>query len=334
MSSGVIFEIMKATSLFFHMVQQNSFLALAQRQKPLRKEKFLTEMEHIIPWEEFCLRVSPHYMEKETGRKRMELLMMLKIYFLQQWYNLSDPAAEEEVYDRGTFQKFLGIDLLSQTVPDETTILNFRHLLEEHRLQEQFFEIVRALMEEKGFLMKEGTIVDATIIAAPSSTKNRDKKRDPEMSQTMKGNTWYFGMKGHVGVDAGSGIVHSVKTSTARVHDKVMGSLLFHGKEKAKFGDKGYYDEKEKRKAREEGLFWGILDRGKRGHRLSLSQKKRNRKFSSIRSKVEHPFQILKCQWKYTKVRYRGLFKNTMQLFSLFALANLFLVRKRFLQPA
>lgn len=315
------------------MIQQNSFLALAQ-QKRLRCERFLEEMEAVVPWEGFCDEVQPFYTAKETGRKRIELIMMLKIYFLQQWYNLSDPAAEEAIYDRNSFQKFLEIDLLSQKIPDESTILHFRHLLEQHKLQGRFFEVVNQLLEQKGLLMKEGTIVDATIIAAPSSTKNHDRKRDPEMSQTMKGNTWYFGMKSHIGVDAQSGIVHRMKTSTARVHDKIMGALLFHGEEKVKFGDKGYYDEQEKREARREGIFWGILDRGKRGHCLSSSQKKRNRKFSSIRSKVEHPFQIIKCQWKYTKVRYRGLFKNTMQLFSLFALVNLFLVRKRLFQLA
>lgn len=309
---------------------QNSFLSLAQSKK-LRCEKFLDEMSAVIPWGKFAGKILPHYESKETGRKKKEVLLMLRIYFLQQWYNLSDPAAEEAIYDRNSFQKFLGIDLLSETVPDETTILNFRHLLEAHGLQEKFFEVVNEMLEKKGLMMKEGTIVDATIITAPSSTKNKLKKRDPEMSSTKKGNDWFFGMKANVGVDDQSGLVHTLKTSTAKVNDNAVVEELWHGKEKRKFGDKGYYDQNAKRAARAEGIFWGVLDRGKRGHPLSSSQKKRNKKLSSVRSKVEHPFQVLNCQWKYEKVRYRGLYKNTMQLFSLFMLINLFKVRRRLL---
>lgn len=309
---------------------QNSFLALAQH-KQLRCERFLNEMESVIPWGKMVGKILPHYEEAKTGRKRKEAILMLKIYFLQQWYNLSDPAAEEAIYDRNSFQKFLDIDLLSECVPDETTILNFRHLLETHELPEKFFKIVNKILEEQGFLLKAGTIVDATIITAPSSTKNAKKERDPEMSSTKKGNTWYFGMKAHVGVDDESGLVHTLKTTTAKVHDHEVMEKLWHGKERRKFGDKGYYDQKAKQTARREGIFWGVLDRGTRGHGLSGSQKKRNKKLSGVRSKVEHPFQVLNCQWKYEKVRYRGLLKNTMQLFSLFALINLFRVRKKLL---
>ena len=313
-------------------MRQNSFLSLAQ-QKKLRCEKFLEEMEKIIPWERFCDEVQPFYGEKETGRKRMELIIMLKIYFLQQWYSLSDPAAEEGIYDRNSFQKFLEIDLLSHPVPDETTILNFRHLLEEHKLQERFFAVVNELLEQKGLLMKAGTIVDATIIAAPSSTKNREQRRDPEMSQTKKGNQWYFGMKAHIGTDAGSGIVHHLHTTAAKTNDRVPFRRLLHGEEKAIFGDKGYAKQEDKRMARAEGILWAVSDRGASHHPLSSSQRKRNRKFSSVRAKVEHPFRVLKCQWGFVKVRYRGLFKNTMQLFTLFSLANLFRVRKTLLVP-
>ncbi len=309
---------------------QNSFLALAQH-KELRCERFLNEMERVIPWGKMVGKILPHYEEAKTGRKRKEAILMLKIYFLQQWYNLSDPAAEEAMYDRNSFQKFLDIDLLSEYVPDETTILNFRHVLEKHQLPEKFFKIVNEILEEKGFLLKEGTIVDATILAAPSSTKNAKKARDPEMSSTKKGNAWYFGMKAHVGVDDKSGLVHTLKTTTAKVHDHAIMEELWHGRERRKFGDKGYYDKNAKQIARQEGIFWGVLDRGTRGHGLSGSQKKRNKKLSGVRSKVEHPFQVLNCQWKYEKVRYRGLFKNTMQLFSLFALINLFRVRKKLL---
>ena len=314
------------------MIRQNSFLALAQRQKQLRKERFLEEMEQIIPWDDFCKTIEPHYEEKQTGRKKMEMIMMLKIYFLQQWFNLSDPAAEEEVYDRGSFQKFLGIDLLSQKVPDETTILNFRHLLEAHKLQERFFAIVNEKLEAKGFLMREGTIVDATIITAPSSTKNKERKRDPEMSSAKKGNQWYFGMKGHIGVDAKSGLVHSLETTAAKTSDRIPFRKLLHGKEKAVLGDKAYGKKDDKREFRQNGIHWGIKDRASYKHPLSTAQRKRNRRYGPVRAKVEHPFQVVKCQWGHAKVRYKGLFKNTMQLFSLFALANLFRVRKMLLQ--
>lgn len=316
------------------MVKQNSFLALAQNQKRLRCEKFLEEMDRVIPWEKFFNEIAPYYVEAETGRKKMELSMMLKIYFLQQWYDLSDREMEEMIYDRNSFQKFLGIDLLSQKAPDETTILNFRHLLEEHKLQKRFLRIVNAVLEKRGLLMKEGSIVDATIIAAPSSTKNDEQKRDPEMSSTKKGNQWYFGMKAHIGVDAQSGIVHSIETTPAKTNDRVPFRKLLHGKERALFGDKAYGKQDDKREARANGILWAISDRGVPNHPLSSSQRKRNRKYSSVRAKVEHPFQIIKCQWGHMKVRYKGLFKNTMQLFALFSLVNLFRVRKTLLAMA
>lgn len=316
------------------MMHQNSFLAIAQNQKRLRCEKFLEEMERVMPWEKFFNEIAPYYVERETGRKKMELSMMLKVYFLQQWYSLSDREAEEMIYDRNSFQKFLGIDLLSQKAPDETTILNFRHLLEEHRLQERFLRIVNAVLEKRGLLMREGSIVDATIIAAPSSTKNNEQKRDPEMSSTKKGNQWHFGMKAHIGMDAKSGIVHSIETTPAKTNDRVPFKKLLHGKEKALFGDKGYFKIADKREARASGILWAISDRATPKRKLSSSQKKRNRKHSSVRAKVEHPFQVIKCQWGHVKVRYKGLYKNTMQLFALFSLANLFRVRKTLLSAA
>jgi IS5 family transposase len=308
-------------------MNQSSFLSLAHYKK-LRCERFLDEMNAIIPWESFLDEMAPHIERKQTGRKRTDLLLLLKIHFLQQWYNLSDPGVEEAIYDRNSFQKFLGIDLLAQTVPDETTILNFRHFMEEHDLQAAFFDIVKQLLEGKHLLMKEGTIVDATIVEAPSSTKNEEKRRDPDMTSTKKGNVWHFGMKAHVGVDAKSGLVHTVASSTAKVHDKAKMNELFHGEERAKFGDKGYVGDQEKREARSIGVFWGILDRGRKNHPLSGSQKKRNKKLSSVRAKVEHPFQVIKCQWGYVKVRYRGLKKNTLHLQTLFMLVNLFKVRR------
>lgn len=313
------------------MIRQQSFLALAQNHKQLRCEKFLEEMDRVVPWESFCKEIAPYYVEKATGRKRMEMEMMLKIYFLQQWYSLSDREAEEMVSDRNSFQKFLRIDLLSQKAPDETTVLHFRHLLEKQKLQERFMAVVNELLVQKGLLMKEGSIVDATIISAPSSTKNKEQKRDPEMSSTKKGNEWYFGMKAHIGVDAKSGLVHSIETTPAKTSDRIPFRKLLHGAEKAIFGDKGYFKTEDKRRARASGILWAVLDRASSNHPLSHSQRKRNRKFSRVRAKVEHPFQVLKCQWRYVKVRYKGLFKNTMQLFTLFSLVNLFRVRKMLL---
>lgn len=312
------------------MSVQASFLSLAQHKK-LRSERFLDEMNAVLPWRELLVSIKPFYPDGALGRKPKEMTMMLKIYFLQQWYSLSDPLMEEEIYDKISFQKFLGIDLLSDTVPDETTILNFRHLLEEHKLQERFLEIVNVLLTEKGYFMRKGTIVDATLIAAPPSTKNKEKKRDPEMSQTKKGNQWYFGMKGHIGVDADSGLVHSVEATTAKVADITMLSALLTGEEKAVFGDKGYAKQADKEAARKNGIFYGISDKAKQNHPLSSSQRKKNRKHSSIRSKVEHPFHVIKNLWHFRKVRYRGLTKNGLQLHTLFALCNLYLVRKRLL---
>ncbi len=306
-----------------------SFLSLALNKKKLKCERFLDEMDQVIPWYRLINKVEQHYKEKKTGRNRKETKLMLKIYFLQQWYNLSDPAAEEAIYDRNSFQKFLDIDLLSDSIPDETTILNFRHLLEENNIQEKFFKIMNGVLEKNGLIIKEGTILDATIITAPSSTKNKDGKRDEEMSSTKKGNDWYFGMKAHIGVDHKSGIVHSVKTTTAKIHDKEMQNDLLHGEEKAIFGDKGYYKEEDKREMRKKEIFCGILDKAKRNRPLSIKQEKRNGRLSLIRAKVEHPFQVIKCQWNYTKVRYKGLLKNTMQLNVLFGLANLYMNRKK-----
>jgi IS5 family transposase len=311
-------------------MHQSSFLALSHSKK-LRCERFLDEMNTVIPWNRFLQEINLHYNEKQVGRKKKDAQLMLKIYFIQQWYALSDPGAEEAIYDRNSFQKFLHIDLLADVVPDETTILNFRHFLEDYQLQKKFFTIVKDSMEEKGYILKKGTTVDATIIAAPSSTKNKHKKRDPDMSSTKKNGQWHFGMKAHIGADTDTGVVHSLETSTASVHDKNKFDTLMHGEEKAKFGDKGYYDENSKKTARRNGIYWGILDKGKRNQPLSSSQKRTNRKLSSIRSKVEFPFNIIKCQWHYTKVRYRGLVKNTLNLFALFSLTNLYMMRKKLL---
>lgn len=308
------------------MNTQASFYSLAHT-KQLRSERFLNEMTKVVPWNELCDLIQPCYKENEMGRKKTDLLLLLKIHFLQQWFNLSDPAVEEAVYDRISFQKFLKIDLMDG-VPDETTILNFRHLLEEHQLPEQIFKSVNKLLTEKGLLLTEGTIVDATIIDAPSSTKNKDRKRDPEMSSTKKNNNYYFGMKAHIGTGIKYGLVHSLEATTAKESDIGQMEKLFHGEEKSKFGDKAYGRHADKKKARENGIFYGISDKNQTNHKLSSKQKKRNNQKSSVRSKVEHPFHTLKCKWGHRKTRYRGIFKNKMQLFTIFALSNLFRIRK------
>ena len=316
-------------------MEQISLFALDRKLsgKVLRASKFLDSMDRVIPWESLSEAIEPYYQGKSgTGRRAMPMERMLRIYFLQQWYGLSDPEAEDAIYDRRSFQQFLKLDPAVDRVPDETTILNFRHLLEEHRLQEDFFARINAHLEKAGLRLQRGTIVDATLIAAPSSTKNREKKRDPEMSSTKKNNQWHFGMKASIGVDAQKGLVHSVKTDTAKTHDSCLMEDCLHGKEEAIFGDKGYADQTRKQQCRAGGLYYGILDKATRKAPLSKGQKKRNRQLSSVRSKVEHPFQVLKCQWEYRKVRYRGLAKNTAQLFALFGLYNLFKVRHQLLQ--
>lgn len=312
-------------------MMQSSFLSIAHKKK-LKCEKFLDEMNKIVPWDRLIGLMNKLYTKKgKIGRDKIDLKVMIKIYCLQQWYALSDPGAEEAIYDRVSFQKFLGIDLIADRVPDETTILNFRRFLETNRIQEKIFTEINEVLSENGFLMRTGTIVDATIISAPTSTKNKQEKRDPDMSSTHKHGQWFFGMKAHIGVDIKDGVVHSLETTTAKVHDKKMEHYLYHGDELAIFGDSGYYDESGKKQARQTGLHWYIADRGKRNHPLSSSQKKRNKKISSVRSKVEHPFQVLKCLWNYRKVRYKGLAKNTAQLFALFGLFNLFRMRKKLL---
>jgi len=298
---------------------------------PIRSEIFLTEMKAIVPWKRLLKTIKPHYYNNKTGRKPMDLLLMIRIYCLQQWFNLSDPAMEEAIYDRLSFQKFLELDLMRDKVPDESTILQFRHLLEKHELTSKIFRTINRYLTEKGLLMREGTIVDATLVAAPSSTKNQEKKRDPEMSSTKKNSNYTFGMKTHVGVDAESGLIHTCISTTAKVSDRTEFSNLLHGKETAVFGDKGYVSDRDKHFARDAEIYWGILDKSKPKKKLSSKQKKRNQKLSSIRAKVEHGFLIVKHLWGHRKVRYRGLYKNSAHMEMLYGLANLYRVRKTLL---
>jgi IS5 family transposase len=259
---------------------------------------------------------------------------MLRIYCLQQWYGLSDPGVEEALYDMESMRRFVGLELGEDAIPDETTILNFRHLLEEHNLTGAVFESVKAYLGEQGLLLSGGSIVDATIVHAPSSTKNQRKERDPEMSSTKKGSSWYFGMKAHISVDANSGLVHTVGVTTARDHDNSVIGDLIREDDRAVFGDKGYASDQTKRAARQAGVYWAVLDKAKRNRKLSGSQRKRNKKHASVRAKVEHVFRIVKCQFGYRKVRYKGLAKNAAQVFSLMALANLYQTRGQLLAVA
>jgi IS5 family transposase len=310
---------------------QLSFATLdhQNKKKQTKRERFLAEMESVVPWGALVGLIDPHYPKAGNGRRPYRLDVMLRIYFLQQWYQLSDPGAEEALYDIQSMRAFAGLELGRDAIPDETTILNFRHLLEAGDLTKAIFEAVSKHLEDKGALLRGGTIMDATLIAASPSTKNKEGKRDPEMSQSKKGNQWYFGMKAHIGVDARSGLVHTAGVTTGKVHDaKVMDNLIRED-DRAVFADKGYVNEKKKRAARAAGVYWGVKEQRKPGRQLSTSQKKRNRKHGAIRAKVEHVFRVLKCQFGYRKVRYRGIVKNGAQVFALLALANLFLARRQ-----
>ena len=310
---------MKAVS-FASLVYEN-------KKKKTRREKFLEEMERVIPWGEFLGVIRPYYPKAGNGRQPMPIGMMLRIYFMQQWYGLSDPAMEDSLYDIESMRRFAGIDLETDAVPDETTILHFRHLLEKHKLTEKLFKQTQRYLTEKGLMLREGTIVDATIINAPSSTKNLENKRDKEMRQTKKGNQWYFGMKAHAGTDTGKGLVHSVVVTDASVHDSRVMDELLHGEEKAVYGDKAYASEDRKREYEARGMEWCVKRKAGRGQQLTPEDKEYNHRHGRVRAKGEHAFLVVKHLWQYRKVRYKGLYKNAVQLFSLFALANLYLVR-------
>jgi len=312
---------------------QRSFASLdyVHKKKRTKRDIFLGEMEAVVPWERLEALIAPHYTKTNLrgGRPQMPLSVMLRIYCLQQWYGLSDPGAEEALYDMQSMRGFAGLELGADAIPDETTILNFRRLLETHNLTKAIFKDVSAYLEERSLLMRGGTILDATLIAASPSTKNKTRKRDPEMSQSKKGNQWHFGMKMHVGMDAKSGLIHTVKTTTGKVHDAKLTDTLIRVDDMAVFGDKGYVGDVRKRAARARGVYWAVKDKRKPKRVLSTSQKKRNKKHGRVRAKVEHVFRVIKCQFGYRKVRYKGLAKNTAQTFSLMALANLYMARKR-----
>jgi transposase, IS5 family len=315
------------------MSDQLSFASLdfAAKKKRTKRDLFLGEMSAVVPWGMLEALIEPYYpkMGPQGGRRPFPLATMLRIYCLQQWYNLSDPGAEEALYDIQSMRAFARLELGRDAIPDETTILNFRHLLERHDLTKAIFAGVVEHLAAKGELLRGGTIVDATLIAASPSTKNKEQKRDPEMSSSKKGNQWYFGMKTHIGVDAQSGLVHTAGVTTGKVHDaKVMDNLIRED-DRAVYGDKGYASDVKKRAAQEAGVLWAVKEKAKPGRDLTKRQRARNRRFGKVRAKVEHVFRVLKCQFGYRKVRYRGIAKNGAQVFALLALANLFLVRGR-----
>jgi IS5 family transposase len=311
-----------------------------RKTKRTRKREFLDEMNLVVPWAELVSLIAPHAPAPgaKGGRPPFAVETMLRIHFVQQWFNLSDPAMEEALYDTPMFREFAGLDAGEDNLPDESTILRFRHLLEAHNLSLQILATVNATLAAKGLLLKSGTVVDATLIAAPSSTKNSSGERDPEMHQTKKGNQWHFGMKAHIGVDADSGLVHTVVGTAANVNDVTQAHALLHGEETDVFADAGYQGVSKRQETQDIGVNWHVAMRpGKRkvldkstpmGAILDqLEQVK-----ASIRAKVEHPFRVIKRQFGHVKVRYRGLAKNTAQLHTLFALSNLWMVRRTLLQ--
>jgi len=314
-------------------MKQTTFASAAwdKKGKVTRRERFLSEMDQVIPWSQILALIEPHYPKAGNGTQPMPIERMLRIYFMQQWFNLSDPGMEDTLYDSESIRRFAGIELLDDAVPDESTILRFRHLLEQHQLTEQIFAEIRSLLEAKRLLLKSGTIVDATIIAAPPSTKNEEKARDPEMRQTKKGKDWHFGMEAHIGTDR-RGIMHSLSTTAANAHDSTRRSKLLHGEEREVFGDQAYWNESHRQTALAAGIRYPINRRAARGQ-LSKYQRFINRRRSAARARVEHAFHVVKRLWGFNKVRYRGLAKNTARLYTAFALANLYLLRRRLLPP-
>jgi IS5 family transposase len=302
-----------------------------RRKHPTRREIFLEEMQGAVPWVRFEALIRPHYPVAGNGRRPYPLSAMLRIHFMQQWFGYSDPAMEEALWEIPLLRRFAGIELGTQTIPDETTLLNFRHLLERASLGKALFDETAAILSERGLMLREGTSVDATLIAASPSTKNRERKRDPEMSQTKKGNQWYFGMKVHIGVDSHSGLVHTTEITTARISDAAIGESLLHGEECFVLADRGYSSSARSLEAQreEDEVVWATPFKRKKGERLTDEQRRIGRFLSGLRSNVEHPFRVMKRQFGYTKTRYRGLHKNGQNVLAILALANIFLARRQ-----
>ena len=300
--------------------------------KKTRKEQFLNEMEQIIPWKALCKVIKPYYPKpRGAGRRPIGIERMLRIHFLQHWFELSDPSAEEALYDSRAMREFVGIDLGKEPVPDETTILNFRHLMERYNLGDKLFNLVNVYLAENGMKVNRGTIVDATIINAPTSTRNKEKSRDPDMHQTKKGNQWYFGMKAHIGVDSKSKLIHSIVVTSANVHDSQVLEDLLHGEETRVWGDSAYSGQKKLLYEHAPNAKDFTQKKGSRYRHLTESEKSANRQKSKIRSRVEHVFGVMKNQFGFRKVRYRGIDKNAHHVFIKCALVNLVLAKKQLL---
>ena len=296
--------------------------------KTTRRAAFLAEMDRVVPWSALCALIDPVYPKAGNGRPPIGLERMLRIYFLQNWFNLSDPAVEEALYDSLSMRNFVGIDLGREGAPDETTVCKFRHLLEAHDLGQRLFEEVGRHLQAKGLKVSTGTIVDATIINAPSSTKNQEGKRDPEMCQTKKGNQWYFGMKAHIGVDSKTKLIHSIVATPANVHDKHPIPQLLHGNEKRVYGDSAYASQKELIRQAAPKAKDFTNQKASRHRSLTVQDREKNRTKSQVRAKVEHAFLVIKRIFGFAKVSYRGLKKNGNRLFVVAALANLFMARR------
>jgi len=316
-------------------MKQNS-LGLPNSSRRTRKREFLESMDRVVPWSELVSLIEPYAPESgRRGQQPFAVEAMLRIHFMQQWFNLSDPAMEEALHDVPVFRDFAGLSNWAEAMPSGSSILRFRHLLERHKLAEQILATVNDLLSAKGLLLKAGTVVDATLIAAPSSTKNRDGTRDPDMHQSKKGQQWYFGMKAHIGVDAESGLVHTVQGTAGNVNDVVEANSLLHGEETVVFTDAGYQGA-DKRPDAKPGVTWHVaMPPGKRraldaeNNLADALLDKAERIKAGVRAKVEHPFRVIKRQFGHVKVRYRGLKKNTAQLKTLFALSNLWMVRNK-----
>ncbi len=312
-----------------------SDLEYAAKKKVTRRDRFLGEINTVTPWSALVAEIEPFYPKGEgRGRPPIGVERMLRMYIAQQCFGLSDEGIEDAIYDSQAIRAFVGIDLSRESAPDATTLLKFRRLLEEHKLTERIFAAINTLLAVKGLILKEGTVVDATIIAAPSSTKNQNGGRDPEMRQTKKGNQWHFGMKAHIGVDAESGLTHTLVTTPANIADITQAQQLLHGEETVAFGDAGYQgvDKQEENQGSE--VTWEVTMRpGKRkalpNTAIGRLKEQVEQLKASVRAKVEHPFHIVKNLFGMKKVRYRGLAKNTVQLFALFGLANLLIAKRR-----
>jgi IS5 family transposase len=320
-------------------LKQTSFSSaeFAAKKRITRREQFLAEMEQVVPWAELEAVIAPCYPTGMRGRPPIGLSRMLRVYFIQQWYSLSDEAVEDAIYDSQSVRAFVGVDLARESAPDATTLLKFRRLLEKNELTQRMFVAINATLTEKGLLMRSGTIVDATIINAPSSTKNAEHKRDEDMHQTKKGNEWYFGMKAHIGVDAESGLVHSLTTTAANVADIVETAALLHGDEDTVFADAGYTGVAKREEMKTVAVDWQIA--AKRSTIKKVNEKRPLRAIldelehakASIRAKVEHPFHVVKNLFRHRKTRYRGLPKNTAHVFMLFGLGNLVIAKNKLL---